>query len=76
MQLRDYLTRALAKEAAAFIERSKQEPFFLYLAFNAVHTPMHAPDEPAQEVRANRRYEPPHLTLLWWQPSMKQLALC
>jgi arylsulfatase A-like enzyme len=45
VQLRDYLTRALAKEAAAFIERSKQEPFFLYLAFNAVHTPMHAPDD-------------------------------
>jgi len=27
------------REAVAFIRRSKDEPFFLYLAFNAVHTP-------------------------------------
>ncbi len=25
--------------------RHKAKPFFLYLAFNAVHTPMHATDE-------------------------------
>jgi arylsulfatase A-like enzyme len=29
----------------AFIERHKAEPFFLYLAFNAVHTPMEATDD-------------------------------
>jgi len=38
-----YLTRTLADEACAFIERHRKQPFFLYLAFNAVHTPMHAP---------------------------------
>jgi arylsulfatase A-like enzyme len=38
-----YLTDAFGEEAAAFIERHKREPFFLYLAFNAVHTPMQAP---------------------------------
>lgn len=38
-----YLTRALAGEACGFIERHRKQPFFLYLAFNAVHTPMHAP---------------------------------
>src|SRR5262249_13375544 len=31
-----------AREAVAFIDRHKDRPFFLYLAFNAVHTPMHA----------------------------------
>lgn len=38
-----YLTRVLAKEACNFIERQRQQPFFVYLSFNAVHTPMHAP---------------------------------
>ncbi|NUQ64623.1 MAG: sulfatase-like hydrolase/transferase [Pirellulales bacterium] len=40
----DYTTDAFAREAVAFIERHKGEPWFLYLAFNAVHTPMHATD--------------------------------
>lgn len=39
----EYLTDALAREAVAYVERQKNSPFFLYLAFNAVHTPMHAP---------------------------------
>jgi arylsulfatase A-like enzyme len=39
---REYLTDALGREAVAFIERHREQPFFLYLAFNAVHTPMHA----------------------------------
>ncbi|MDN5202132.1 sulfatase-like hydrolase/transferase [Fulvivirgaceae bacterium BMA10] len=37
-----YLTEAFGKEACDFIKRHKDNPFFLYLAFNAVHTPMHA----------------------------------
>ncbi len=41
----EYLTDAFGREAVAFIERHKAKPFFLYLAFNAVHTPMHATDE-------------------------------
>jgi arylsulfatase A-like enzyme len=40
-----YLTDAFAREAVAFIDRHREAPFFLYLAFNAVHTPMHATDE-------------------------------
>ncbi|MHC4338847.1 MAG: sulfatase [Planctomycetota bacterium] len=38
----EYLTDAFGREAAAFVERNALKPFFLYLAFNAVHTPMHA----------------------------------
>ena len=41
---REYLTDAFGREAAAFIDRHADEPFFLYLAFNAVHTPMNATD--------------------------------
>jgi arylsulfatase A-like enzyme len=39
---KEYLTDALGREAVSFIDRHKAKPFFLYLAFNAVHTPMHA----------------------------------
>lgn len=38
----DYLTDELADKACDFIERNKNQPFFIYLAFNAVHTPMEA----------------------------------
>ena len=40
-----YLTEAVADHAVDFIRRWKSQPFFLYLAFNAVHTPMQAPDK-------------------------------
>ncbi len=40
-----YLTRALADEACRIIERNRESPFFIYLAFNAVHTPLEAPSE-------------------------------
>ena len=36
----DYLTDRLGDEAVKFIERSKDRPFFLYLAHFAVHTPI------------------------------------
>jgi arylsulfatase A-like enzyme len=39
---KEYLTDAFAREAVDFIDRNREKPFFLYLAFNAVHTPMHA----------------------------------
>jgi arylsulfatase A-like enzyme len=35
-----YLTDEFADEAVAFLERSKDSPFFLYFAFSAVHSPM------------------------------------
>jgi arylsulfatase A-like enzyme len=42
---KEYLTDAFAREAVAYIDRHKKEPFFLYLAFNAVHTPMQATED-------------------------------
>jgi arylsulfatase A-like enzyme len=41
---KEYLTDAFGREAVAFIDRNKAKPFFLYLSFNAVHTPMEADD--------------------------------
>lgn len=40
----DYTTDAFGREACAFVEKHKGKTWFLYLAFNAVHTPMHATD--------------------------------
>jgi arylsulfatase A-like enzyme len=40
-----YLTTALGLEAARFIREHRSEPFFLYLPFNAPHTPLQATDE-------------------------------
>jgi len=40
-----YLTDNLGREAVNFIARNEKKPFFLYLAFNAVHFPMEAPEE-------------------------------
>jgi len=38
----DYATDAFGTEAVEFIQRNRKDSWFLYLAFNAVHTPMHA----------------------------------
>ncbi len=40
-----YLTDAFGDEAVKFIDRNKANPFFLYLAPNAIHTPLHAIDK-------------------------------
>lgn len=41
----DYLTRAFTDRAVDFMQRSADKPFFLYLAYNAVHGPTQAPQE-------------------------------
>ncbi len=40
-----YATDEFGREACAFIEKNRKQPWFLYLAFNAVHTPMEATDD-------------------------------
>ncbi len=41
----EYLTDAFAREAVAYIDKHQKEPFFLYLTFNAVHTPMQSAEK-------------------------------
>lgn len=41
----DYMTDSLGEEAAAYIDTYAKVPFFMYLCFNAVHTPLHATEE-------------------------------
>ncbi len=43
VELDGYLTHALSDQAADFVRRHRDRPFFLYLAYNAPHTPYQAP---------------------------------
>jgi arylsulfatase A-like enzyme len=38
----EYQTHAIAREAEAFLEKNKDKPFFLYVPFGAIHTPLQA----------------------------------
>ena len=44
-----YLTDVLADEAASFIDRHQNEPFFLMITWNAPHSPLQAPEEVTQK---------------------------
>jgi arylsulfatase A-like enzyme len=41
----EYMTHLITDKSVDFIEESREEPFFLYAAYNAPHYPMHAPDK-------------------------------
>ncbi len=41
----EYLTFKIADEACRFIRENEHDPFFLYVPFNAPHTPFQAPKE-------------------------------
>lgn len=41
---REHLTDAFTRQACDFIDRHRSQPFFLLLAYNAVHSPMQAAD--------------------------------
>jgi len=40
----EYLTDAFTREATSFIDRNADRPFFLFLAYNAVHSPLQGAD--------------------------------
>ena len=47
-----YLSNAITDNALEFIsQRDKEKPFFLYLAFNAPHWPLQAPEEDIQKYK-------------------------
>jgi arylsulfatase A-like enzyme len=49
----EHLTLAFGEEAAAFIKKqSKAKPYFLYLTFNAVHTPLQPDKANAEKLAA------------------------
>lgn len=42
---KEYLTDALSREAVHYIQQYKDDPFFIYLAYNAPHGPLQATDK-------------------------------
>jgi len=42
---KEYLTDALSRESVNFIERNADNPFFIYLAYNAPHGPLQATEK-------------------------------
>ena len=50
----EYLTDRLGKETADFIKANKDKPFFAYLSFYAVHTPLMAPEALVKKYKAKR----------------------
>lgn len=40
-----YLTDSLTDRAVSFVQERREEPFFLYLAYNAPHAPLQAPED-------------------------------
>jgi len=50
MDYEGYLTDTFTDESVKFIERSRENPFFLYLSYNAVHAPWEAPGNVAERV--------------------------
>jgi arylsulfatase A-like enzyme len=55
IKLDGYLTDHLGREAIAFVDRNKSQPFFLYLAFNAVHAPLQAPADEIEKFNTGNK---------------------
>lgn len=47
-----YLTDVFSQEAVEFVQRHREEPFFLYLAYNAPHAPLQAPEDLVERYRS------------------------
>ncbi len=62
---KEYLTDVFTREAVAYIRKRKTDPFFLYVAYNAVHLPMHVSQSRLKRAKSirdpNRRI---HATML------------
>ena len=50
----DYMTDELGHQACTYIRKHKDQPFFMYLAFNATHAPMHATKEDLAKTGGNK----------------------
>lgn len=47
-----YLTNRLSQEAVSFVQQHKDKPFYMHLAYNAVHAPPQAPQSDIDRIRA------------------------
>jgi arylsulfatase A-like enzyme len=65
-KLQGYLTDEIGIKASDYIQRTAKEdnPFFMYLSFNAPHTPMHAKAEVIEMFGADHE-RPVYAAMLW-----------
>lgn len=52
-----YLTDMFGDYAVQFVEKNQHQPFFMYLSYNAVHTPMEAKQEDLEKYKNHPRKE-------------------
>lgn len=52
-----YLTDVLGDYSVQYVEENKENPFFMYLSYNAVHTPMEAKEEDLEKFKDHPRKE-------------------
>ena len=50
-----YLTNRITSEAVSFIKKNKDQPFFLYVAYNAVHAPAQAPAKDIKNLTGDKK---------------------
>lgn len=55
----EYLTNRLGEESVKLIDQFKDDPFFLFLSFYVVHTPLQAPNERVAEYQKKKAQLPP-----------------
>jgi len=58
-----YLTDVLGDQSVKYIEENKDKPFFMYLAYNAVHTPMEAKKDDLEKYKNHPRQ---YLAAMTW----------
>jgi arylsulfatase A-like enzyme len=58
-----YLTDVLGQRSVSFVEENQDQPFFMYLAYNAVHTPMEAKKGDLAKYKNHPRK---HLAAMTW----------
>jgi arylsulfatase A len=57
VQAEGYLTDLISQRAAKFIRDHAQQPFFLYVPYNAVHSPYQPPGRPLPAVTKENMYD-------------------
>jgi len=50
-----YITDVLGDKSVSYAEEKSEKPFFMYLAYNAPHTPMHAKEEHLEKYKDHPR---------------------
>ncbi|WP_445730896.1 sulfatase-like hydrolase/transferase [Mariniflexile sp.] len=63
VEFEGYLTDVFGDRSVNFVEENKDHPFFMYLAYNAVHTPMEAKEEDLQKYKNHPRQ---YLAAMTW----------